>query len=139
MDFQEFTTIDFSPINAGEPGFVYVLFYREKELDIPFYVGQTTRIWGRFDDYYWAMFSAATDFRVGEAIRYLHEKGLKITAKYKCSHKELDDRLKEERALIEKLQNEGYSLLNDQGSFKYKETDALQERTKVHKFFDKLL
>ena len=81
MNFEGFTVVDFPPIKPNTAKFVYVLCWVGESEDVPFYVGQTTRIWGRLDDYYWAMLSAPTDFRVGEAVRYLSAKGYRVVVK----------------------------------------------------------
>jgi hypothetical protein len=75
MNFEHFSTVEFPPINRDIPGFVYVWFLTKGAAEAPFYAGQTKRLWGRLDDYYWASFSATADFRAGEAVRYLSEKG----------------------------------------------------------------
>ena len=53
MTFEHFLAVEFPPINREVPSFVYVLFWAKREVEVPFYVGQTNRIWGRLDDYYW--------------------------------------------------------------------------------------
>ena len=97
MNFEGFSTVEFPPINPDVPGFVYVWCWINGSEEVPFYVGQTGRLWGRLDDYYWAMFSAPTDFRVGEAIRYLSARGYRITVKYKSSAAPLEEEAKIKR------------------------------------------
>lgn len=103
--------------------------------ETPFYVGQTKRPWGRLDDYYWAEFSACTDFRVGEAVRHLCAKGFSVIFRYRRSA----NRLREEREIISTLHNEGKHLLNDVDAFSYETADELVERAKVENFMDRLL
>ncbi len=94
MTFEGFRTVDFSPLNELAPGFVYVIFWVRGKENRPFYVGQSKRIWGRLDDYYWAQFAACTDYRVGEAIKYLTAKDFRIVVRYRSSA----DPVKEERS-----------------------------------------
>lgn len=92
------------------------------------------RLWGRLDDYYWAMFSAPTDFRVGEAIRYLSTKGHRIVVKYKSS----EDPKGEEAKIIEDL-GRLHRLLNDLRGFDYRKADESKERLSVQKFLEETL
>src|SRR5437879_1381490 len=113
MDFNDFVTVNFAP--GSDVGFVYVCFYVDGTNETPFYVGETQSIWGRANDYFWADFKATTDFRVGEAAKYLAAKGYQICIKYKASLelKAKSERLKEEKRICGDLRNEGHSLLND--------------------------
>lgn len=86
------------------------------------------------DDYYWATWNAPTDFKVGEAVRYLHKKNLQITAWHKVS----DDRKNEEKKIITQLRSDGIRLLNDLGGYGYKIADQEQQRLKVQKFMDEI-
>ena len=113
MDWQKFSSVDFVPPleNCAKSkfdvhGFVYVWCFVLKDKDspknekeVPFYVGQTYRLWGRIDDYYWASFQAPTDFKVGKAIQYLAEQKFKVRLKHSLS----EDRLKDEAELIESI------------------------------------
>ena len=130
MNFEGFSTVEFPPINPDVPGFVYVWCWINGSEEVPFYVGQTGRLWGRLDDYYWAMFSAPTDFRVGEAIRYLSARGYRITVKYKSSAAPL-----EEEAKIKAALRKHYELLNDRG-FDWRQAEEPEERRKVQEFFN---
>lgn len=135
MNFDDFTVIDFPPINREISRFVYVLFYLVGNLEVPFYVGQTGRIWGRLDDYYWAAFTAATDFRVGEAIRHLGAKNILIRVKYKS----ISDSKAEEASILNELRKEHYRLLNDMAAYDYTTAEQDQERLRVCQFVDELL
>jgi hypothetical protein len=135
MNFEAFTAVDFPPINREVPKFVYVLFWVTESQQVPFYVGQTSRIWGRLDDYYWGTFWASTDFRIGEAIRYLNTKAHRVVVKYKGS----EDPRGEEARIIEDLRRAGYTLLNGIGGFDFRKADESEERLKVHRFIDGLL
>ena len=136
MNFEGFSTVEFPPINREVPGFVYVWCWINGSEEVPFYVGQTKRVWGRLDDYYWAMFSASTDFRVGEAVRYLSTKGYRIVVKYRSSA----DPLKEEAEIIKSLQEcDRRTLLNELGGFDYRTADEAEERRRVQQFLGTLL
>lgn len=134
MSFEDFSQVEFLPINREAPGLVYIFFRVRGTDEMPFYVGQTKQIWGRLNDYYWAMSSASTDFRVGEAVRYLGSKGYRVLVKYKSS---LEPR-RDEATTLETLR-EHHVLLNDLDGFDYQKADESQERLKVHAFIDKHL
>lgn len=136
MAFEGFSTVDFRPINQNVPGFVYVWCWVDGSECVPFYVGRTERLWGRLDDYYWAMFSAATDFRVGEAIRHLGAKGYRVVVKYKSSAHPMQ----EESELIRDLEGEGRKLMNRNllGSHS-NHLQETEERVRIQNFIDGLL
>lgn len=133
MNLEEFDVVDFQPRSG--PGFVYILYWVSGEKHVPFYAGQTQAIWGRLNDYYWADFQAPTDFRVGEAVKYLHAKGLRIMVKYKVS----DDRWKEERSTIREFRAQGVHLLNDLPSYDYRTSKEDVERSRIQGDIDKLI
>jgi hypothetical protein len=135
MDFTTFSVVDFPPINRDVPRFVYIVCWVRGDEEVPFYVGQTARMWGRLDDYYWAMFSASTDFRVGEAVRKLSTKGYRIVVRYKSS----PDPRGEERQIIDSLDKEGCRLLNKEPGFDWRNSDELKERSRIGEFVDLLL
>jgi hypothetical protein len=133
MTFDAFTTIAFRPrIDAG---FVYVFFWTADGVEIPFYVGQTKSIWGRLNDYYWADFKACTDFRVGEAAKYLSADNIRIAVKYKSSAHPLA----EERELIHQLRSEGYKLLNDCRAYDYQSAHPDDERVRIRQYVDGII
>ena len=74
-----------------------------------FYVAESSRSVGRFGDYIASKFTASTDFKVGQAIQYLHECGCEVVVCYKPSH----DRMADEQALIRSSRTMGNKLLND--------------------------
>jgi hypothetical protein len=133
MDFSGFDSMNLSPREDGL-GFVYVLCWLEGSKEIPFYVGQTQAIWGRMNDYHWAEFQASTDFRVGEAVKYLTRKKRRIVAKYKASA----DRRKEEKAIICALHADKKILLNDSPSYDYRTATPDEERAKVQDHINKI-
>lgn len=114
---------------------MYVLLWTEGGKQTPFYVGQTTSIWQRLNDYYWAQWEASTDFKVGETVKYLHELNLKIFAKYKAS----DNRWQEEKELIHGFRTCKVLLLNDLAGYDYRTANEQQERIKIRKFIDRIV
>ncbi|HEY4365147.1 MAG TPA: hypothetical protein VGN17_29565 [Bryobacteraceae bacterium] len=135
MNFDTFTVVNFPPIDREVPNFVYILFAVTESTQIPFYVGQTSRLWGRLDDYYWAQFSASTDFRIGEAIRHLGTKAHRVVVKYKHS----EEPRREEAEIIKGLLAEGFTLLNTLRGFDYRKSDESEERSRIQRFVEKLL
>jgi hypothetical protein len=102
---------------------------------VPFYVGQSSRHVGRFGDYISANFSASTDFKVGEAVRYLLSVGLQVTIKYQ----ETENRKTDERILIETLKGDGYVLLNDLRNYDYLTADECIERERIHCYVQQIV
>ena len=137
MNFDDFNSMDLAPANGF--GFVYVLCWVNGHNEIPFYVGETQAIWGRMNDYHWAEFDASTDFRVGEAVKYLNTKKLRIVAKYRVSADRRAGRRKEEAAIIRRLKDEGRVLLNDCPGYNYRTSTPDKERIKVQTCIDKIL
>ena len=132
-DLRDFNAVDFPPKSG--PGFVYVLCWVSEKEEIPFYVGETQSIWGRLNDYYWAEFKASTDFRVGEAIRYLSTKNIRVVARYRPSA----DPRGEERARIIELRTEGRRLLNDLPAYDYRTIPEEEARINVRKQTDQII
>ena len=131
-DFNEFAEMHF----PNHRDIIYVLLYvREgKGQPIPLYVGQSSRHIGRFGDYLSANFSASTDFKVGEAVRYLRSEGHSVVIRYR----ESDDRKRDERTVINNLRKT-FPLLNDLEGYNYQCADEEQERLKIRAFIDHLL
>ena len=111
INLSDFKDFEF-PINKN---ILYVLFFRQSDKDIPFYVGQSSRNIGRFGDYLSANFSCSTDFKVGEAIKYLNDQGIQVFVKIKAS----PDKKKEEKRIIDDFQK-SYNLLNNLPNYDYK-------------------
>ena len=117
-------------------GYVYVLFWTTLEgSNIPFYVGQTKRLRNRMWDYCEAQFSACTDFRVGEAVKYLREKGHRVTVGYKTS----DHPRIEERSIIRELQVSGPRLINGLVAYDHAGCTKEEERRFIQRFCDLIL
>jgi hypothetical protein len=127
--FKDFYEVEFQEFY--QPGYVYVLFWSDGSREIPFYVGETSQIWSRMNDYYWADFDAPTDFRVGEAIRYLHSKGLAVKVRYHRS----EDRHADEAGLIAQLRTQA-PLLNGERAYDYKKANEANERTRIREWVD---
>jgi len=130
--FSNFTDIDF----PNHKEIVYIFYFKVKAGgdDIPLYVGETSRGVGRFGDYISAKFTAATDFKVGEAIRYLTSLGFSVRIKYK----EFSNRKMEEKTIINLLQSKS-RLLNELEGFQYKNANEHDERLKIKNFIDILV
>lgn len=137
MEFPAFETADF-PQSQEIVNFVYILGVEDsKKSFAPFYVGQTSRLLGRIDDYAKANFSASTDFKVGEAIKYFQMKGFKIQLKFR---KFENPRVEEERITNEIEQEMGKELLlNNLKGYDYKVDNQEQQRLEVHRFVDNFL
>jgi hypothetical protein len=115
--------------------FVYVFLLSRDGVTLPFYVGQTSNIVRRVGDYSYPSFSAPTDFKVGEAIKYLTSKQCEIEIRIKESTTALED----ERALIRNLQLSGFHLLNHLAGFAYLESCPDDEREFIERFCDMLV
>ena len=137
MNFDGFESMELSPANGR--GFVYVLCWTDGVKESPFYVGQTQAILGRMNDYHWADFQASTDFRVGEAVRYFREKGLRVIARYRLSAPSKSEREKEERGLIDALKAEGSVLLNCFPGYDYRKSVLEEQRGRIRGFVDQIL
>lgn len=99
---------------------VYVIHYLKdgETVPTPFYVGQSSKHVGRIGDYISAKFSASTDFKVGEAVRYLRTLGFRVVIRYKKS----SDRLAEEGRILQTLAPNCRLLLNNLAGYKYNES-----------------
>ncbi len=131
--FKNFFTIDFPENHSA----VYIICFMKQNKEIPFYVGQTDRLWGRMRDYKIANFKAQTDFKVGIAIKYLQQKGYNIVIKYKTTL--VNQRIYEEKIFIEDLKGNGIKLLNELSGYNYKTADKTREKEKIERFCGILL
>jgi ribosomal 50S subunit-recycling heat shock protein len=78
---------------------------------VPFYDGEAHNVPARMVDYQRAAFAASTDFKVGEAIRYLEQKNIQVEVEIReCP----DRRSAKDRQdqMIAKHRSEGTPLLN---------------------------
>lgn len=115
---------------------VYTIGLIREAAYIPFYVGQTTRNVGRFGDYISAKFSASTDFKVGEAVKYLRNLGYDVAIEYK-EIEGVNRRAEESRIINEYRRN--YELLNDLPGYDYSRAIEKDERLKIHEFVMRIL
>ncbi len=132
IDFDAFEEMEF----PKHRDIVYVFHYVGVESGelLPFYVGESSRHVGRFGDYMSANFSASTDFKVGEAVKYLRQRGLRVVVKFKESL----DRKGEEKRILQHLRGT-FRLLNDLKGYRYGSADANGERLKIQRFIDQIL
>jgi len=138
--FDTFESVDWgschSSIPNGSGTHIYALIVGTGTQRFPLYVGQTRQLLGRVGDYQAASFHAPTDFRVGDAIRYLTvERHCNMDFLYRPSA----SHLKDEKLLIRELLLSGYPLLNFLGAFDYRVTNAADERKIIHKFCEMAL
>jgi len=129
---ENYRTIDFP--TTQNRNIVYALFFDVNGREICFYAGQSSRHIGRFGDYLSCQFTAPTDFRVGEAIKYLQEKRFVVRAKYR----EVIDPEAQERELIRQL-SQTFKLLNHLPAYDYRRSTAEVEKAKVRRFIDEVL
>lgn len=129
FDLSDYKEIEFPQYQT----IVYVLFFVNKEIgdEIPFYVGMSSRGIGRIGDHIMANFYAPTDFRVGEAVRNLRERGFDVRIKYK----ECDERKTEKRRIISILKSKA-RLLNEIEGYDPTLSDEETERAKIHRFLE---
>ena len=131
---EEWGTVASTP--TAVPGdHVYVLVVEWKVSSMPLYVGQTTLLSRRIGDYVGASFQAPTDFKVGEAIKYLTGLAYKIH----CYYHALSAPRKDEKALIRDLLLEGCILLNFLGGYAYKTASKTDEQKIIHLFCDMIV
>lgn len=131
--FQDFSVVDF-PNFPDEVG-VYIILYIKNDAEIPLYVGETNQFRRRMGEYTSANFAAPTDFIVGEAIKYLQEKGYKMIIKYKFS----ENKKREQNEIIKDLQSLGYKLLNGFICYDYERAEKNKERERIKKFCENIL
>jgi|SRR5665213_2235856 len=126
--------LEAAPADSGT--YIYVIIVTANNGQFPLYVGQTCRLCGRIGDYVTAQFHAPTDFRVGEAIKYLRtQKSCRVDFFYRPSEAHLQD----EKDLIREFLLAGYTLLNFLAAFDYKTANRDEERSLVHRFCDMAL
>jgi hypothetical protein len=125
MDYSTFNSLPYPEIKD----IVYVIGVSTDSDFHPFYVGQSSRNIGRFGDYISAKFSAATDFKVGQAIEFLTNNGFKVEFKYRSTL----DRLMEEKELINSIN----PILNTIKGYDYKNSDYTVELRNIQEFLQK--
>jgi hypothetical protein len=102
---------------------VYIIGVKTESDFHPFYVGQSSRHVGRFGDYLKPNFSAATDFKVGQAIEFLTNNGFKVEFKYRSTLNPIT----EERELIDIIN----PVLNTSRGYNYKNSDDKTELSRI--------
>ena len=112
---------------------VYAIYFQVHDKDTYFYVGESSRHIGRLGDYLSAQFSAPTDFKVGEAIKYLLSIGYEVGVKYK----ESQSRKVDEKSVLDELRKNS-KMLNDLPGYDYKTADEMKEKLKIHDFIRSL-
>lgn len=130
VDFSAFQEIEF----PRHRDIVYILHYVRNDVPLPFYVGESSRHVGRLGDYVSANFTAATDFKVGEAARHLLGQGLRVVVKFQ----ESANRKADEKRILQELRRT-YRLLNDIPGYNYEKADETDERKRIHRFIDEIL
>jgi hypothetical protein len=116
-------------------GVVYVFFWVAGGVRTPFYVGQTGRFLPRMEDYCAADFAASTDFKVGEAAKYLkNTMNYDVVVGYRLSA----DPCKDESEIICELRIKRVRLLNDLPGYDYRTADINDQKKEVQKFCDDL-
>jgi hypothetical protein len=133
MQEDKFTTVPF----PEDTDIVYVLKYRRPgELNlIPFYVGESGRGTRRIGEYVSAQFAAATDFKVGVAVRAFRAKGCDVFV----SHQESTNRRADETELINRYTQLGHKLLNAVPSYNYKSAEKSAEQARIERFVIEVL
>ena len=136
MTLEDFSVADYPPgpksLPDGPAGFVYIFCWVNGEAEIPFYVGQTSRLLGRMNDYRLANFTACTDFCVGEAIKYLRSKNYQVRVRYNPS----PDPPRQEKVIIRRLLVCGVWLVNCLPRYEYRTDSEKDERLVVQRFCD---
>jgi hypothetical protein len=114
---------------------VYVLSFRPPSSAdrVAFYVGQSRRGTRRLAEYGSAQFAAATDFKVGTAVRALRQAGCEVFVSYK----RVEDRVAEENRLIKRFSQS--PLLNHEPSYNYRSASKASERARIEAWVQKAL
>ncbi|MDD2753459.1 MAG: hypothetical protein PHT44_02535 [Candidatus Portnoybacteria bacterium] len=113
---------------------VYIIYSAKDNRKIPIYVGESSSLWGRIGDYCRASFKSSTDFKVGEAIKYLRERRQNIIVDIR--HKDIHtkkERKEKEGATIKEI---GRHLLNELKGYNYKNAHIEEQRKRVKEFCD---
>ncbi|MGA6982601.1 MAG: hypothetical protein WBZ11_13685 [Candidatus Sulfotelmatobacter sp.] len=121
--------IDFPPETGG---FVYIFYFVNDNVKIPFYAGEALSFHARMTDYIRKQFSCTTDFNVGTAAEYLRSKGRPVKVRYW----QAKNRKWEETQEILELRGKGYPLLNKQLGYRYRTANRMQQQSRIHAFVD---
>lgn len=134
IDFSNFRDIEFPT-----KGIVYILYFEKGGTKTYFYVGESGRHVGRIGDYISANFKAATDFKVGEAVKYLLGKKLSVRVLYEEINATKRQRKQKEKSITDQLRKGGYTLLNDLKDYRYAKAIKDAERQKICSFTDGII
>jgi hypothetical protein len=142
MNYNDFASIDFPLTEASVPSdmvnVVYIFCFVANDSEIPFYVGETGRFVKRMKDYKDAYFTASTDFRIGEAAKFLGKR-YHVVVRYGPSSPEKWERKKQERVVIRELVKSGKLLLNCFPGYEQGSADVAEERSEVQSFCEMLI
>lgn len=130
---QNFIEIPFP--TEEEKNIVYILGIKKEDEFIPFYVGQSSRNFGRFGDYISANFSASTDFKVGTAIKLFFKKNKPVSIRYR---KAIENKIEENKLISEFRINE-FKLLNDISNYDYKTANQIEIESRIENFVDEFI
>ncbi len=89
---------------------------------------------GRFGDYISGKFSASTNFKVGEAVKYLRDNVYRVVIRFD----EVDNRKVEEKRILQNLRGT-FRLLNDLKGYDYNKSNERDERQNIQQFVDQIL
>jgi hypothetical protein len=132
LSFSDFHEIPFPDVGD----IVYFLSFTKPKCEpVPFYVGQSSRHVGRFGDYVSGNFTASTDFKVGEAVKYLRQLGLPVTIRFKES---VNTRI-DEAELIAAFKAQGLKLLNELEGYNYRCAIREEECRRIQSFVESLV
>lgn len=132
MRFPDFAIVDF----PKKKHLVYVLEIDLNGDSVPFYVGQSSKWWGRIGDYLAANFTASTGFKVGEAVKCFEKGGHKVKIEFAESQSPLREK---ERELLFAMKKQKRILLNDMPNYNYKKANPSQERRRINRFVEGFL
>ena len=82
-----------------------------------------------------AQFAAATDFKVGVAVKALRNSGCEVFVSYQPS----SNRREDEAKLIAQYSEQGHRLLNAERSYNYKSAEKAAEQERIEEFVAALL
>jgi hypothetical protein len=123
---------NFESMELPAPGSVVYVIGFERNGFVPVYVGTTVNLTGRLGGHALANFRLPSDFKLGEAISYLQERGHLVVVRYRTGG------AVEEAALLGEWRGK-YMLLNDLAGYDYRETSAQEQRVRVREFIDGII
>jgi len=132
VELSDFSTWCWPP-SPRTPNIVYIIGFEHTGRFVPIYVGESERGIARIGEYITANFKSPTDFNVGEAARYLQQRGYKVQVKFK----EVQNPRKEEQRITQKLQE----LLPNwrKMGYDYQKAKEDEQRRRVHELMSAFL